>query len=84
VFTPFLALLFAFQVLVVVSFGFVVWFWLLKIYPASDVASFGFLAPVFGLFFAWAILGEHIGANLLVALCFIAAGIALVNRRNSA
>lgn len=81
--TPALGLLFAFQVLFVVGFGFVFWFWLLTIYPASGVASYSFLAPVFGLAFAWAILGEQIGANLLVALALIAAGIALVNRRES-
>ncbi len=81
--TPFLGSLFAFQVLIVVSFGFVVWFWLLTIYPASEVASFGFLAPVFGLFFAWAILGEKFGVNLILALALICIGIVLVTRRVS-
>ena len=81
--TPFLGALFAFQVLIVVSFGFVVWFWLLTIYPASAVASFGFLAPVFGLFFAWAFLGEKIGVNLILALALICVGLVLVTRRAS-
>ena len=82
--TPLIASLFAFQVLIVVAFGFVVWFWLLTIYPASGVASFGFLSPVFGLFFAWSILEEAIGINLIVALILIALGLVLVNRRVSA
>ena len=33
--------IFAFQVIVLVSFGFAFWFFLLSIYPASDMASFG-------------------------------------------
>ncbi|MGB7242161.1 MAG: DMT family transporter, partial [Sulfitobacter sp.] len=32
-----------FQILAVASFGFLIWFWLLSIYPASSVASFSFL-----------------------------------------
>ncbi len=81
--TPFLGALFAFQVLIVVSFGFVVWFWLLTVYRASDVAAFGFLAPLFGLFFAWAILGEKISSILIIALALICVGIILVTRRPS-
>jgi len=79
--TPAIAAMFAFQVLVVVSFGFLTWFRVLAIYPASDVASFGFLAPVAGVFFSWLILGEHISAQFLGALALVCAGIVLVNRK---
>lgn len=82
-FTPAIGLMFAFQVLVVVSFGFLTWFRILAIYPASDVASFGFLAPVAGVFFSWAILGEHITVQFLGALALVCAGIVLVNRRRA-
>jgi len=51
---------FAFQVIGVVGIGFLAWFWVLSIYPASDMASFGFLAPVFGVIFGWALLNEPI------------------------
>ena len=73
--------IFAFQVLVVVSFGFSFWFWILSIYPASDMASFGFLAPVFGVAFGWLILNEPVGLRVVVALVLVGAGIVLVNRK---
>lgn len=71
----------AFQVVVVASFGFAFWFWILSIYPASDMASFGFLAPVFGVAFGWLLLGEPVGFQLLLALVLVGIGIVLVNRR---
>ena len=81
--TPLIGGLFAFQVLVVVSVGFLTWFRVLAVYPASDVASFGFLAPVSGVFFSWLILGEHITASFIGALACVCAGIVLVNRRRA-
>ena len=74
----------SFQVVAVVSFGFAFWFWLLQIYPASDVASFGFLAPVFGVVFGWLVLGESIDATIFIALTLVAVGIVLVNRKPKA
>jgi len=72
-------LVFAFQVLVVVSAGFLTWFWVLSIYPVANMAVFSFLAPVFGVFFGWLILREQITITLVAALALIALGIALVN-----
>jgi drug/metabolite transporter (DMT)-like permease len=79
--TPALAGIFAFQVIAVVCIGFLAWFWVLKIYPASDMASYSFLAPVFGVLFSWLILGEEISWSVIAALTLVAAGIYLVNRR---
>jgi len=70
-----------FQALVVVAIGFLSWFWLLTIYPAAEMAVFTFLAPVFGVLCGWLILSEDVNRNLLAALCLIAVGIYLVNRR---
>jgi len=81
--TLFIWAVFSFQVLAVVSIGFLTWFWVLSIYPASDMAVFSFLAPVFGVLFGWLILGEVLGANVLIALVLVSAGIALVNLRPS-
>ncbi len=78
--TPFLWGIFAFQVVVVVAFGFSLWFWILSIYPASSTASFSFLAPVFGVLFGWLILGEAITWTLAVALVMVCTGIVLINR----
>ncbi len=70
-----------FQIVVVVSAGFIFWLWLLSIYPASGVASFSFLSPVFGVALGWALLGEPVGLSLVGALVLVAAGIVLINRR---
>ena len=73
--------IFAAQVLIVVCVGFMTWFWVLSIYPASDMASFSFLGPVFGALFGWIILGEAFTWVIVAALILVGLGIVLVNRR---
>lgn len=73
--------IFLFQSFGIVSIGYVTWFWVLSIYPASDMASFGFLAPVFGVLFSWLILDEQITVTIIAALALVGAGIVLVNRK---
>lgn len=73
----------AFQIFGVASFGFLFWFWLLTIYPASSVASFSFLSPVFAVFLGWLVLGETIGLQIWLALGLVALGILLINRRKA-
>ncbi|MGV6812501.1 MAG: DMT family transporter [Brevirhabdus sp.] len=70
----------AFQIVVVVSAGFVFWLWLLSIYPAASVASFSFLSPIFGVGLGWLLLGEDVGWTLIGALALVAAGLVLINR----
>ena len=71
----------AFQIVAVASFGFLAWFWLMSIYPASSVASFSFLSPVFSVILGWMLLGEHVGWTIWAALVLVAAGIFLINRK---
>ena len=56
------------------------WMWLLRHYPATRVASFAFLTPIFGLLFAVTLLGERPSMQLLLALAGVVVGIGLVNR----
>ncbi|SFR42098.1 DMT family transporter [Litoreibacter janthinus] len=70
----------AFQIVVVVTFGFIFFLWLISIYPASGVASFSFLSPVLSVLLGWALLGEQIGVSILGALGLVAVGIVLINR----
>ncbi len=51
--TPMIIGLFTFQVLAVVAFGMLTWFWVLRRYPASDMTAFSFLAPLFGVLGGW-------------------------------
>ena len=69
-----------FQIVAVVTAGFLLWFWLLSIYPASGVASFSFLSPVFSVLLGWLLLGERISASIWAALLLVALGILLINR----
>ncbi|SMX41866.1 DMT family transporter [Actibacterium lipolyticum] len=70
-----------FQIVVIVSAGFMFWLWLLSIYPAAGVASFSFLSPIFGVGFGWLMLDEHIGPSIIGPLVLVAVGILLINRK---
>ncbi|MFT7383271.1 MAG: drug/metabolite transporter (DMT)-like permease [Urechidicola sp.] len=70
----------AFQVIFIVSIGFLVWFWVLLTYPVANMASFSLLTPIFGVFFGWQIFNDVITPALAVALLLAGAGIVLINR----
>jgi drug/metabolite transporter (DMT)-like permease len=70
-----------FQIVIVTAFSYMIWFWLIRTYPATQLASFTLLTPVFGLLLGAMLLGEPITARLLTALAAVAFGIVLVNRR---
>ncbi len=70
-----------FQTVVVTFASYLAWFWLVRHYPATRLASFTLLTPVFGLLFGVWLLAEPLTPRLAVALATVVAGIALVNRR---
>lgn len=70
-----------FQIVAVASLGFLAWFWLMSVYPASSVASFSFLSPVFSVILGWLLLSEDVAPSVWGALVLVAAGIYLINRR---
>lgn len=65
----------------IASFSFLFWFYLMKTYPASNVASFSFLSPVLSVILAWLLLGEDLRISVVLALGLVSAGIYLINRR---
>ncbi|MEC9245846.1 MAG: DMT family transporter [Pseudomonadota bacterium] len=69
-----------FQAVFVVSFTYLVWFWLMRRYPASGLSSFTFLTPVFGVLSGGLLLGEPLTLKILLALCLIVLGLTVVNR----
>jgi drug/metabolite transporter (DMT)-like permease len=71
----------AFQIVIVTFMSYLVWFWLVRSYPATRLASFTMLTPIFGLLAGAGLLGEPITTRLLVALVGVAGGIYLVNRK---
>ncbi len=76
---PLIISIFIFQFLVIVAAGFLTWFWVLSIYPASSMASFSFFAPIFGVMFGWIILKEEIGISIIISLLLVSVGIYLIH-----
>ena len=70
----------AFQTVFIVAFTYVLWFWLVRRYPASGLSSFAFLTPAFGVVLAGLLLDEPLTGRIFAALALIAAGLLLVNR----
>lgn len=69
-----------FQTVIVTFASYLVWFWLIRHYPATRISAFTLLTPIFGLLAGVALLGESVTPRLLLALAAVSCGIALVNR----
>jgi drug/metabolite transporter (DMT)-like permease len=72
--------LMGFQTVVVTFASYLVWFWLVRHYPATRVTAFTLLTPMFGLLAGVLLLHEPLTLRLGVACAAVVAGIALVNR----
>jgi len=71
---------FAYLVLLVSIFGYLLWFHILSVSGATAASSYHFLMPPLGLLFGWLLLGEHIAATDLIGIVPVALGIYLVTR----
>lgn len=69
-----------FQAVFISAFTYLLWFWLVRHYPASGLSSFAFLTPAFSVLMGALVLDEPLTLRLLLALGMIAAGIVIVNR----
>lgn len=72
--------LLGYQTIIVCFASYLLWFWLIRHYPATRLSAFTLLTPLFGLWAGVALLDEPLTARLLAACAAVAAGIALVNR----
>jgi drug/metabolite transporter (DMT)-like permease len=70
-----------FQTVIVTLASYLAWFWLVRHYPATKIASFTLLTPVAGLSFGVLLLDEPLTLRLLIALAGVGIGLVLVNRR---
>ncbi len=70
-----------FQVVIVTFASYLLWFWLVRHYPATRLSSFTMLTPMFGLVLGAVLLAEPVTAGLLAAVATVAVGIWLVNRK---
>ena len=74
-------LAFAYQVVVIVTASYIVWFWMIAYYPAGQLYAFTFLSPLFTVMFGGLLLSEPLSPRLFVALAMVGAGIYLVSRQ---
>ena len=63
--------------------SYLAWMWMLRYYPATQLSSFTFLAPLFALVFGIVLLGGKLTPQLAIALAAVAVGIVLVNRKKA-
>ncbi len=78
--TPLIAGCLLYQTVWIAFITYLAWFWLVREYPASRLASFTFLTPLFGVLAGGLLLHERITTMLFVSLFLVAMGIYLVNR----
>ncbi len=78
--TPLIVGCLAYQIVWVAFITYLAWFWLVRHYPASRLASFTFLTPLFGVLAGAVLLNEPITNMLLLSLVLVGTGIYLVNR----
>jgi drug/metabolite transporter (DMT)-like permease len=78
--TPLIVVCLAYQIVWVAFITYLAWFWLVHHYPASRLASFTFLTPLFGVFAGGLLLNEPITNMLLISLVLVSTGIYMVNR----
>jgi drug/metabolite transporter (DMT)-like permease len=81
--TPLIAGCLLYQTVWVAFITYLAWFWLIRHYPPSRLASFTFLTPLFGVIAGGVLLNEPITGSLLLALVLVGMGIFLVNRPNA-
>jgi drug/metabolite transporter (DMT)-like permease len=82
--TPLIGGCIVYQTIWVAFITYLAWFWLIRHYPPSRLASFTFLTPLFGVLAGGLLLDEPITGGLLLAMILVGAGIYLVNRPNAA
>lgn len=78
--TPLATAALLFQAVFVVAFTYLIWFWLMRRYPAAGLASFAFLTPAFGVLLGGLLLDEPLSIRIGMALALVAAGLVIVNR----
>jgi drug/metabolite transporter (DMT)-like permease len=71
---------FAYLVLVVSVFAYLLWFQILARSGATAASSYYFLTPPLGILFGWLLLGEHVAWFDLIGIVPVAMGIYLVTR----
>ncbi len=79
--TPLILANLFYQIVWIAFITYIAWFWLIRNYAVSRLASFTFLTPLFGVLAGAVFLNEQVTLYLVCALVLVGAGIYLVNRQ---
>ncbi len=80
--TPETSVNMAFQAVLIALASYLTWFWLLKRYLASRMATFVFITPLLGVVFGVLILDEVLTANFVAGGSLVLLGIFLVSAKD--
>jgi drug/metabolite transporter (DMT)-like permease len=69
----------AYQGIIVAFASYLVWFWLIQVYPVSYVSAFTFFTPIFGVLLGGLLLSEPLTLKLLMGGGLVTVGMILVN-----
>ncbi len=69
----------AYQGIIVAFASYLLWFWLIKIYPVSDISGFTFLTPIFGVLLGGILLHDPLTPKLVLGGGLVVLGMILVN-----
>ena len=69
---------FLFLTLVCTAVGYAIFYWLLGSTTPSLANTFAYIVPVIAVFLGWAILGESINSQTIIATVVISAGVAMM------
>jgi O-acetylserine/cysteine efflux transporter len=72
----------AYMVLASTLLAYTIWGYLIKTYEAKQVAPFGLLIPIFGVFSGWLIMGEEFGPQRLSGAALVFTGLLVINWRS--
>lgn len=67
-----------YQSVIVAFASYLVWFWLIQVYPVSLVSAYTFFTPIFGVLLG-SLLGEPLTVKLLLGAFLVTAGMILLN-----
>jgi drug/metabolite transporter (DMT)-like permease len=76
-------LAFAYLIIVGSLLGFTAYIWLLKVQPASRVATYAYVNPIVAVFLGWAFAGETLSARTAIAAAIIIGAVALITTARS-
>lgn len=78
--TPIVIATFLYQAVVIAFVVYLIWYWLLRLYPPAQLSTYTLLTPLLGVLAGVLLLGEPLSATFVVGALFVVAGLVIVTR----